>query len=103
MATIVAGGYHGYGYDNGDSVEAAFSFPFGLAISSAGIIYAAYIYNSAIRVIASGTVGTIMLEPLQTSATNPGNNTGVGNNTATGGEDAAASTSRNPFRKFLLS
>jgi hypothetical protein len=61
-----------------------FSYPLGLAIGNAGTIYVSDIYNAAIRVIASGTVSTLMLEPLQTSTTNPGNNTGAGTNTGTG-------------------
>ncbi|WP_145928759.1 hypothetical protein OH491_18525 [Termitidicoccus mucosus] len=93
LGTIVAGGYRGHGYDNGGSVEAMFSYLFGLAVNNTGTIYVADIYNAAIRVITSGTVGTLMLEPLQTSATNPGNNTGAGNNTNTGGSGGGGAPS----------
>lgn len=76
-----------HGYRDGYVSGAAFNFPMDLAINHAGVVFVADTDNAVIRMITSGTVSTLVLEPLQTSSTTtpPTDNTSTGGSGGGGG------------------
>jgi sugar lactone lactonase YvrE len=58
--SLVAGSSEGYGGDGGQAAAARLYWPFGIAVSSTGIVYIADSYNHRIRRIAlDGTIATV--------------------------------------------